>query len=104
LIFPDDDGRPLRESKVLEAWDKMLAANTLQKCRPHDLRHSAAELAFEHGAELIDVSRLLGHANTAITDKIYAGKLHRSARRASDRVTLAFGEEGIAEASEVLRG
>jgi len=61
------------------------------------VRHSAAELALEHGAELIDVSRLLGHATTAITDKIYAGRLHRSARRASDRVALAFGEDDAEE-------
>jgi integrase len=78
---------------VLKSWDRMLERNKLPDCRPHDLRHSAAGLALEHGAELIDVSRLLGHANTAITDKIYAGKLHRSARRASDRVALAFGDE-----------
>jgi integrase len=93
LIFPDDDGRPLRESKVLKAWDKMLERHELTKCRPHDLRHSAAELALDHGAELIDVSRLLGHANTAITDRIYAGKLTRSSRRAADRLAGAFGED-----------
>lgn len=98
LIFPDDDGRPLRESKVLKAWNKMLAANKLPDCRPHDLRHSAAELALENGAELIDVSRLLGHANTAITDRIYAGRLTRSSRRAAERLAGAFGEEATSEA------
>jgi integrase len=102
LIFPDDDGRPLRESKVLKAWDKMLAANNFQKCRPHDLRHSAAELALEHGAELIDVSRLLGHANTNITDRIYAGRLTRSSRRAADRLADAFGEYEPESAAETL--
>jgi integrase len=102
LIFPDDDGRPLRESKVLKAWDKMLAANELPKCRPHDLRHSAAELALEHGAELIDVSRLLGHANTAITDRIYAGRLTRSSRRAADRLADAFGEDEPVSSSQTL--
>lgn len=94
LIFPDDDGRPLRENKVLRAWDAMLAHAKLPDCRPHDLRHAAAELALEHGAALIDVSRLLGHADAGITDRIYGGKLSRAARRASDRVALAFGEEG----------
>jgi integrase len=104
LIFPDDDGRPLRESKVLKAWNKMLERNKLPKCRPHDLRHSAAELALEHGAELIDVSRLLGHANTAITDRIYAGRLSRSSRRAADRLAGAFGEDASAGAAEPASG
>lgn len=101
LIFPDDDGRPLRENKVLRHWDAMLKANNLPDCRPHDLRHSTAELAIENGAELIDVSRYLGHASVDITDRIYAGRLHRSARRASDRVAAAFPDE-IDEAPDTL--
>lgn len=94
LIFPDDDGRPLRESKVLKAWNKMLEANNLPKCRPHDLRHSAAEMALENGADLIHVSRWLGHASVAITDTIYAGKLTRGSRRAAERLAGSLGSEG----------
>lgn len=94
LVFPDADGRPIRESKVLKAWDKMLLGADLPKCRIHDLRHSAAELALDGGAELLDVSRLLGHANVAITDRVYAQNLNRASRRAADRVALAFDGDG----------
>jgi integrase len=100
LVFPASDGRPLRENAVLRAWDRMLARHNLPKCRPHDLRHSAAELALEHGAELIDVSRLLGHANMAITDRIYAGRLSRSSRRAAEHLAGAFGEDVAEDAAE----
>jgi integrase len=55
-VFPDDDGRPLCENKVYKSWGKKLTAAGLLTCRPHDLRHSAAERALESGAELIDVS------------------------------------------------
>ena len=70
----------------------------------HQLACLGEELALEHGAELIDVSRLLGHANTAITGRIYAGKLHRSARRASDRVAQAFGDEEPEAVTEAASG
>ena len=94
LVFPDVDGRPLREPKVLKAWDKMLNAAGLPKCRIHDLRHSFAGIALSHGAELLGVSRALGHANTAITDRVYAGRAFQDARRASDAVGNVLGEDG----------
>ncbi|MFN8634266.1 MAG: site-specific integrase [Chloroflexota bacterium] len=90
LLFPDDDGRPLRESKVLKRWKALLKdAGLPEETRLHDLRHSAAELALEHGAELIDVSRLLGHANITTTADIYAGRLAKSTRRAADSIAHA---------------
>lgn len=94
LLFPDDDGRPLRESKVLKAWNRLLERHKLPACRPHDLRHGYAGLALDGGAELIDVSRALGHASTAITDRIYGGRVAQGARRAAERVAEVFGEDG----------
>jgi hypothetical protein len=43
LIFSDDDGRTLHESRGSRAWRMMLAEYNLPATRPHDLRHSAAE-------------------------------------------------------------
>jgi hypothetical protein len=36
---------------------------------------------------------LLGHANTGITDRVYAGRLSRSTRRAAEHLAGAFGAE-----------
>jgi integrase len=38
----------------------------------HGLRHTAAARAFARGVPLLTISRQLGHANPAITAKIYA--------------------------------
>lgn len=92
LVFPDHDGRPLQEKLVLKRWKRMLELAGLPICRIHDLRHTTAELALEQGAELIDVARLLGHRDVSITDRIYAGRLPASTRRAADRVADALGE------------
>lgn len=98
LLFPDDDGRPLRESKVLKRWKALLKdAGLPEETRLHDLRHSAAELVLEHGAELIDVSRLLGHATIGTTADIYGGRLAKSTRRAADSIAQAV--EGGSDAS-----
>ena len=55
---------------------------------------TAEELALnailEHGAELIDISRLLGHANITTTADIYGGKLAKSTRRAAESIVRAI--------------
>jgi integrase len=40
---------------------------------PHDLRHTAASLAVQAGANVKAVQRMLGHASAAMTMDVYAG-------------------------------
>lgn len=40
---------------------------------PHDLRHTAASLAIQRGANVKAVQRMLGHASAAMTLDVYAG-------------------------------
>ena len=39
---------------------------------PHDLRHTAASLAVQAGANVKAVQRMLGHASAAMTLDVYA--------------------------------
>jgi integrase len=39
---------------------------------PHDLRHTCASLAVSSGANVLAVSRMLGHKDPSITLRIYA--------------------------------
>jgi integrase len=48
---------------------------------PHDLRHSAATLAYDGGLELREVSELLRHASTAVTDQVYLGRIGSETKR-----------------------
>lgn len=45
----------------------------LQGLTPHDLRHTAASLAVQAGANVKAVQRMLGHASAAMTLDVYAG-------------------------------
>ena len=44
----------------------------VQRITPHDLRHTAASLAISAGANVLAVSRMLGHENPQVTLRTYA--------------------------------
>lgn len=63
------------------SWNNTI--NTSLRCISHDLkwnqdltfhvsRHTWAVLALAHGAEISEISRLLGHASTGVTERVYA--------------------------------
>lgn len=43
----------------------------LKDVTPHVLRHTVASILLQEGEDLLHVSRLLGHANTVITQQVY---------------------------------
>ena len=53
----------------------------LPRVSPHDLRHTAATLALEAGANLKEVQQLLGHSDPSTTMKFYAGVTEEAQRR-----------------------
>lgn len=63
------------------SWNNTI--NTSLRCISHNLkwnqdltfhvsRHTWAVLALAHGAEISEISRLLGHASTGVTERVYA--------------------------------
>ncbi|MBC8162823.1 MAG: tyrosine-type recombinase/integrase [Roseiflexaceae bacterium] len=66
-------------SNQLEAEGKRSEARRLREVTPHTFRHFVATWLLNEGAQLSEVSALLGHANTRITEQYYA-------RHADDRL------------------
>ena len=60
---------------------KFIKRNHLPNVSPHDLRHTAATLALESGADLKQVQELLGHKDPATTMQFYAGVTDEGKRR-----------------------
>ena len=58
---------------------------------PHDLRHTAASLAIQAGANVKVVQQMLGHASAAMTLDIYAGLFADNLDEVADRLDQAFG-------------
>ncbi len=71
---PTKSGESIQRSTLrLHRWKPLLrAAGLPMETRFHDLRHGAASLLLGEGVPITVVSQLLGHANSAITLKVYA--------------------------------
>ena len=82
-IFANDADpyRPIRPDSITQHVKRLVARNKLKDVSPHDLRHSAATLALEAGADLKDVQTLLGHKDPSTTLKFYTGVSEEKKRR-----------------------
>jgi integrase len=83
LIFPSEIGTPMLPRNLLRHFATVLAAAGLPKdTHFHDLRHTAGSLMLAEGANLVDVSRILGHSSPAVTANIYAHSFDEGRRSA----------------------
>jgi integrase len=57
----------------------------------HELRHTYASLLAQAGADLLTISKLLGHADTRITSRHYAHLCDRTLANAVNRFLPSFG-------------
>lgn len=95
LVFLSVRGRPLCTSVTRKELTRAATAAGLnppgaQPIGHHDLRHSAAALAFEAGAPDNQVAEFLRHANAATTNRVYSG-LTRDGRGGAARRLLDAG-------------
>jgi integrase len=63
----------MRNRNARRAWFNRAATEAgVPTLTPHELRHTAASLAVSAGANVLALSRMLGHANPSVTLDIYA--------------------------------
>ncbi|MCS6841505.1 MAG: tyrosine-type recombinase/integrase [Roseiflexus sp.] len=61
-----------RVANQIEREGRIREARTLRAVTPHTFRHFVATWLLNEGAQLSEVSAILGHANTRITEQYYA--------------------------------
>jgi integrase len=96
-VFTAPRGGPLRYNAYRRAvWDRARQAlpEAKRDVTPHDLRDAYAVAAIRSGADLLEVSRALGHSSAAVTANHYAD--HFDAARARIRAVA------LEEASNVV--
>lgn len=72
-VFASPRGDVLREMNWRRrVFDPAAARIGRKGLRPHELRHTAASLAIAAGGDVIQVQRMLGHADAATTLRVYA--------------------------------
>lgn len=99
LVFSAPGGGFVRTSFRAEHFHRACDAVGVRRQRIHDLRHTAASIAFDLGASVIEVQEMLGHKDPVVTLKVYSHLLNGSwerlgglqaAARAKARESLAL--------------
>ena len=92
LVFTTATGKPLGVHNVIKSFKELLrVAGLARTLRIHDLRHTAGSTMLASGVPLTTVSKILGHANAALTARIYAQALAQGDSAAVATLAGAFG-------------
>jgi integrase len=81
-------GKNHQQRPLLEACKR---AKTVPPLRFHEARHSYASALARAGADLLIISKLLGHADTRITSRHYAHLCDKTLANAVNNLLPAFG-------------
>ncbi|MFG3710399.1 tyrosine-type recombinase/integrase [Micromonospora sp. NPDC047730] len=83
-VFTRADGQPINPNYATTRFRKLVQRAGLPPVRLHDLRHGAASLAHEAGADLKTLQDLLGHSSIVTTADTYTSVLPEVQRRCAD--------------------
>lgn len=86
-----DPYQPQYPTEPTRWQSRFVKRHDLPNVSPHDLRHTAATLALEGGADLKQVQQLLGHKDPATTMKFYAGVSEEQQRRTVEGIEKLLG-------------
>ncbi|MEV7228565.1 site-specific integrase [Polymorphospora sp. NPDC051019] len=83
-VFVRKDGSPIHPGYASGRFRLLVTRTDLPPVRLHDLRHGAASLAHEAGADLKTLQELLGHSSIVVTADTYTSVLPLTQRRSAD--------------------
>lgn len=83
-VFVRKDGSPLHPGYASGRFRLLIKRTGVPPVRLHDLRHGAASLAHEAGADLKTLQDMLGHSSILVTADTYTSVLPLTHRRSAD--------------------
>jgi integrase len=86
LVFTSGIGTWLEPQNVYKAWHELCERAGVRRCRPHDLRHTAASILLLQGADMRVVMDVLGHTRMSTTSDLYTHVLHEVRVDAAQRM------------------
>ncbi|MDB5876467.1 MAG: integrase family protein [Ramlibacter sp.] len=86
FVFLGEDLRPIHPQRLTELFQLAAKAAGVPVIRLHDARHSCATLALESGVHPKVVQQLLGHSSWSTTMDLYAHRVDRLQREATQRI------------------
>ncbi|WP_127817860.1 site-specific integrase [Microbacterium sp. CPCC 204701] len=99
LVFSAPDGGYMRRTRASDgskSWFKTaLTKAELQPMTVHDLRHTAASLAVQSGANVKTIQRMLGHTSAAMTLDVYSDLFEDDLDAVSAALDRAAAKAGV---------
>ena len=92
LIFTQVDGRPIHPDTVSQLMPRLAARADVPAARPHDLRHLHATTLLLAGVPVHVVAARLGHADPAITLRVYAHVIRAASTAVADVFAKAVSD------------
>lgn len=76
FVFGGDT--PLSTSQIWRVFEQAIKDSKVKRIRIHDLRHSHATILINNGANIVAVSKRLGHSDIGMTLKVYTHLLKKT--------------------------
>ncbi len=93
LVLVDETGVPPHPETITRWWREAVARAGLPPIRLHDARHTAATVMLRAGVPVKVVSQRLGHADVAVTMRVYQHVTAQDDRAAADALGRALAGE-----------
>jgi integrase len=90
LVFLSEVGTVLEPRNVYRVWERVRERAGLDHHTFHDLRHDFGSLLMERGVPDKVVAELMGHANPAVTRRVYQHASDEMQRRAVEELAQAM--------------
>ena len=92
LVFTTEYGQVIDPANFGRHFARHTERAGIGRRHPHELRHSVATLLLAAGAQLHEVSRMLGHSSYSVTKDIYAHFTNEHATQVADKLSdVVFG-------------
>ncbi|MEU4544874.1 tyrosine-type recombinase/integrase [Nonomuraea dietziae] len=94
LIFCTRTGTPVTAHNVRRDFRKVVeeAGLTGREWSPRELRHSFVSVLSDSGVPIEDISRLVGHSNTVVTETVYRHQIRPVIMQRAAAMDKIFGK------------